>query len=74
MPSLITVLALIGKFSISLTYNGVYIITAELYPTIVRNSTVSICSAFARLGAVIAPNIQLLVVIFNLNNYFGYIL
>ena len=61
LPSLVTVLALIGKFCISFTYNGVYIITAELHPTVIRNSSVSICQAFARIGAIIAPNIQLLV-------------
>jgi OCT family organic cation transporter-like MFS transporter 4/5 len=44
MPYLVTVLALIGKFTISFTYNGIYIITAEMYPTVIRNSTVSICN------------------------------
>lgn len=32
-----------------------------MYPTVIRNSAVSICQTFARLGAVLAPNIQLLV-------------
>ena len=55
---LVTILALVGKFSISFTYNGIYIITSEMYPTVIRSSTVSMCQAFARLGAVIAPLIQ----------------
>ena len=54
-------MALIGKFAISFTYNGIYIITSELYPTVIRNTSVSIAQAFARLGAVIAPSINLLV-------------
>ncbi|CAF1132530.1 unnamed protein product, partial [Brachionus calyciflorus] len=51
---LITICALIGKSSISLTYNTVYIITAESHPTVKRNSAVSICQSFARMGAIIA--------------------
>jgi OCT family organic cation transporter-like MFS transporter 4/5 len=58
---MITVLALIGKFSISFTYNGIYIITAEIYPTVIRNSCVSTCQTFSRFGAVISPQIQLIV-------------
>jgi OCT family organic cation transporter-like MFS transporter 4/5 len=36
MPYLITILALTGKFAISFTYNGIYIITAEIHPTVIR--------------------------------------
>jgi OCT family organic cation transporter-like MFS transporter 4/5 len=54
-------MALIGKFAISFTYNGIYIITSELYPTVIRNTSVSISQAVARFGAVIAPSINLLV-------------
>ena len=61
MGYLVTACALIGKFSISFTYNTIYIITAESHPTVIRNSSVSICQSFARMGAIIAPNIQLLV-------------
>jgi MFS transporter, OCT family, solute carrier family 22 (organic cation transporter), member 4/5 len=60
-PQLITVIALIGKFTISLTYNGIYIITAETYPTFIRNTAVSVSQFIARFGAVIAPYINLLV-------------
>jgi hypothetical protein len=61
MPYVVTVLALISKFSISFTFNGMYIITAELYPTVVRSSAVSVCQTLARFGSIISPNIQLLV-------------
>lgn len=60
LPYLVTILALTAKFAISFTYNGIYIITAEMYPTVIRNSAVSFCQTFARLGAVLAPNFQLL--------------
>lgn len=61
MHTVIVVLALIGKFSISFTFNGVYIVTAELYPTTIRNSAISFCSAISRIGGVIAPYILILV-------------
>ena len=54
-------MALIGKFAISFTYNGIYIITSELYPTVIRNTSFSIAQTFARFGSVIAPSINLLV-------------
>jgi MFS transporter, OCT family, solute carrier family 22 (organic cation transporter), member 4/5 len=60
-PELITVIALIGKFSISLTYNGIYIITTETYPTFIRNTAVSVSQFITRFGAVAAPYINLLV-------------
>lgn len=63
-PQLITLLALVGKFTISLTYNGIYIITAETYPTFIRNTAVSVSQFIARFGAVIAPYINLLVSFF----------
>ena len=86
MSYMVTILALIGKFSISFTYNSVYIITSEIHPTVIRlvkllflpliiiiiiiiliyfrNSAVSLCQAFARMGAIIAPSIQLMVIFF----------
>ncbi|RMZ93346.1 organic cation transporter, partial [Brachionus plicatilis] len=57
---MVTACALIGKFSISFTYNTIYIITGESHPTVIRNSVISVCQSFARLGAIIAPNIQYL--------------
>lgn len=63
LGSLVTTCALIGKFSISFTFNTIYIITAESHPTIIRNSVISICETFSGIGAVIAPYIQLLVFI-----------
>lgn len=61
---MITIMALIGKFAISFTYNGIYIITSEIYPTVIRSTSVSISQAIARFGGVIAPNFNLLVSIF----------
>jgi OCT family organic cation transporter-like MFS transporter 4/5 len=60
-PIWITILALVGKFTISFTYNGIYIVTSELYPTVIRTTAVAVCQCVGRLGGVIAPQINLLV-------------
>jgi MFS transporter, OCT family, solute carrier family 22 (organic cation transporter), member 4/5 len=49
---LVTVLALIAKFGISFTFNTVYIVTAEMYPTSIRNSIVSICAGLSSVGGI----------------------
>ncbi len=61
MPHLITILALVAKFAISFTYNEIYVITAELYPTVIRNGAMSVCQTFSRFGAILSPQVQLLV-------------
>ena len=63
MHWVVVALALLGKMAISFTFNGVYLVTAEIYPTTIRNTAVSFCSAFSRIGGVIAPYVMLLVTI-----------
>jgi OCT family organic cation transporter-like MFS transporter 4/5 len=60
MTWLIVILFLVGKFSISFNFNAIYIITAESYPTIIRNSIMSVCSASGRIGAMLSPYVSLL--------------
>jgi MFS transporter, OCT family, solute carrier family 22 (organic cation transporter), member 4/5 len=57
----IRILALSGKFFISLACACAYIITAESYPTVIRGTALSVCNVFDRFGALLAPYIQLLV-------------
>ncbi|XP_042237331.1 solute carrier family 22 member 15-like isoform X2 [Homarus americanus] len=58
--TLITVLALIGKLSISASFSVCYIHSAEIFPTAIRNSGVGILSVAARVGGMLAPLILML--------------
>ncbi|XP_029444244.1 solute carrier family 22 member 13-like isoform X1 [Rhinatrema bivittatum] len=60
LPVLITVLAVIGKFSIASSFSISYVYAAELFPTVVRQNGVGLSSVSARLGGIIAPLIGLL--------------
>jgi hypothetical protein len=61
MPWLVNVLAIVGKFSVSFNFNGIYIISSELYPTIIRSTMMSFFLCSGHLGSVTAPYIELLV-------------
>jgi len=52
-----TILTLIGKFGASASFAIVFIFTAELFPTPVRNSAIGLCSTSARVGGLLAPTI-----------------
>ena len=55
------VFAMLGKLCISASFAVIYVFSAELFPTVVRNVGVSAGSASARLGGIIAPYILTLV-------------
>ncbi|XP_029798226.1 solute carrier family 22 member 4 isoform X2 [Suricata suricatta] len=48
-------LAMLGKFGITSAFSMLYVFTAELYPTLVRNMAVGITSMASRVGSIIAP-------------------
>uniref|UniRef100_A0A8C8RPP0 Major facilitator superfamily (MFS) profile domain-containing protein n=1 Tax=Pelusios castaneus TaxID=367368 RepID=A0A8C8RPP0_9SAUR len=48
-------LVMLGKFGITSAFSMLYVYTAELYPTLVRNMAVGATSMSSRVGSIIAP-------------------
>ncbi|XP_034634633.1 solute carrier family 22 member 5-like [Trachemys scripta elegans] len=49
------ILVMLGKFGITSSFSMVYVYTAELYPTVVRNMGVGASSMASRLGSILSP-------------------
>ncbi|XP_077591769.1 solute carrier family 22 member 13-like [Stigmatopora nigra] len=62
LPVVATVIAVLGKFASTGSYCIVYVYTAELYPTSLRQSGVGLNSMCARVGGILTPLIRLLAV------------
>ncbi|KAM9337190.1 solute carrier family 22 member 13-like [Symphorus nematophorus] len=60
LPVVITVMAVLGKFSATSCFCCCYIYTVELYPTILRHNGAGLNSMCARVGGILAPLIRLL--------------
>lgn len=48
-------LAMVGKFAIAGSFAVLYLYSAELFPTRIRNTAMGICSQASRIGGIIAP-------------------
>ncbi|NXL30147.1 S22AD protein, partial [Glaucidium brasilianum] len=59
-PVATTVLAIIGKFTASASFSTSYVYSAELFPTVIRQTGVGLCSMSARVAGIMAPLIRLL--------------
>ncbi|XP_066992728.1 organic cation transporter protein [Anabrus simplex] len=57
-------LYLLGKFSITTSYDVLYMYAAELFPTKLRHSMMSACSMLGGVGAIAAPQAPLLATIY----------
>uniref|UniRef100_A0A674PD56 Si:dkey-166k12.1 n=1 Tax=Takifugu rubripes TaxID=31033 RepID=A0A674PD56_TAKRU len=55
-----TALAMLGKFGISASFAVIYVYTAEIFPTVLRQTGIGASSMFARIGGILAPLINLL--------------
>ncbi|OXB76679.1 UNVERIFIED_CONTAM: hypothetical protein H355_008718 [Colinus virginianus] len=53
--ALSVLLVMLGKFGITSAFAMVYVYTAELYPTVVRNMGVGASSMASRLGSILSP-------------------
>uniref|UniRef100_A0A452HBX3 Major facilitator superfamily (MFS) profile domain-containing protein n=1 Tax=Gopherus agassizii TaxID=38772 RepID=A0A452HBX3_9SAUR len=60
LPVVVTTLAVIGKFAIAASFSISYVYSAELFPTIIRQTGVGLCSMSSRVGGIISPLIGLL--------------
>ncbi|KAF1376207.1 hypothetical protein PFLUV_G00207890 [Perca fluviatilis] len=55
-----TVLAMIGKFGITASLSIIYVYSAEVFPTVIRQNGIGMGSMCARIGGVLAPMMYLL--------------
>ncbi|XP_041664129.1 solute carrier family 22 member 13 [Cheilinus undulatus] len=59
-PNVLTGLAMVGKFGITASFAIIYVYTAEIFPTVLRQTGIGVSSMFARMGGVLAPVINML--------------
>ncbi|XP_052132888.1 organic cation transporter protein-like isoform X2 [Frankliniella occidentalis] len=57
---LVVVLYILGRFTVINSINLLYVVTAEIFPTNVRQSMLNSCMTFGRIGVVLAPQTPLL--------------
>uniref|UniRef100_A0A182QUL1 Major facilitator superfamily (MFS) profile domain-containing protein n=1 Tax=Anopheles farauti TaxID=69004 RepID=A0A182QUL1_9DIPT len=60
IPALKLILFLLSKLSITMSFGTLYIYTVEIFPTNLRQSLLSTCSMFGRIGSMVAPQTPLL--------------
>ncbi|XP_036364180.1 solute carrier family 22 member 4 isoform X2 [Octopus sinensis] len=49
------ILVVLGKFGISAAFSSIYLLSAEIFPTVVRTNGLGVASMTARIGSMLAP-------------------
>uniref|UniRef100_A0A915DFD6 Major facilitator superfamily (MFS) profile domain-containing protein n=1 Tax=Ditylenchus dipsaci TaxID=166011 RepID=A0A915DFD6_9BILA len=57
-PRISLIIWLIGKFAISSAFTSLFVYASEVFPTVVRNGCIGICSVVARVGGAFAPTVR----------------
>ncbi|XP_058037750.1 solute carrier family 22 member 13-like [Ahaetulla prasina] len=60
LPVITTMLAVLGKFTMAGSFSTSYVYSAELFPTIIRQSGLGLCQMTARVAGIISPLVGLL--------------
>ena len=60
LPLLMSVLSCVGKLGSSAAFSLIYLYSAEMFPTAVRNTALGTCSMVARVGGLLSPYIAAL--------------
>ncbi|XP_036886266.1 solute carrier family 22 member 13 [Sturnira hondurensis] len=60
LPIVSTVLAVLGKFAVTAGFTTSYVYTAELFPTIIRQTGMGLVAIFSRIGGILTPLVMLL--------------
>ncbi|XP_054847525.1 solute carrier family 22 member 13-like isoform X2 [Eublepharis macularius] len=55
LPIVVTVLAVIGKAALAASFSTTYVFSAEVFPTVVRQTSLGLCSMSSRIGGILAP-------------------
>ncbi|KAK2508776.1 hypothetical protein MC885_008238 [Smutsia gigantea] len=60
LPVVITVLAVVGKFATTAGFTVSYVYSAELFPTVIRQTGMGLVGIFSRIGGITTPLVILL--------------
>ena len=59
-PSLVTVLILVSKMTATAAFDIIYLVTSEISPTLVRNTSLGVSSVCARVAGTVMPYVMLI--------------
>ncbi|XP_029796424.1 solute carrier family 22 member 13 [Suricata suricatta] len=60
LPVVVTVLAVVGKFATAAGFTISYVYSAELFPTVIRQTGMGLVGIFSRIGGILTPLVMLL--------------